>query len=43
MTSDSAPHTMHGVVINPFFDWDGDRQLRIPYHQSSSTRPTSRA
>ena len=32
--SDSAPHTMHGVVINPFFDWDGDRQLRIPYHQS---------
>ena len=32
--ADSAPHTMHGVVINPFFDWDGDRQLRIPYHQS---------
>ncbi|GIU54842.1 hypothetical protein NicSoilC12_05910 [Arthrobacter sp. NicSoilC12] len=32
--SDSAPHTMHGVVINPFFEWDGDRQLRIPYHQS---------
>ena len=31
---DSAPHTMHGVVINPFFDWDGDRQLRVPYHQS---------
>jgi glycogen operon protein len=25
---------MHGVVINPFFEWDGDRQLRIPYHQS---------
>ena len=25
---------MHGVVINPFFDWDGDRQPRIPYHQS---------
>jgi isoamylase len=32
--SDSAPHTMHGVVINPFFEWDGDRQLRIPYHES---------
>lgn len=32
--ADSAPHTMHGVVINPFFDWDGDRQLRIPYHES---------
>jgi glycogen operon protein len=32
--TDSAPHTMHGVVINPFFDWDGDRQLRIPYHES---------
>ncbi|QYF89515.1 glycogen debranching protein GlgX [Arthrobacter sp. PAMC25284] len=32
--ADSAPHTMHGVVINPFFNWDGDRQLRIPYHES---------
>ncbi|MDF9751029.1 glycogen debranching protein GlgX [Arthrobacter sp. ES3-54] len=32
--TDSAAHTMHGVVINPFFDWDGDRQLRIPYHES---------
>ena len=32
--ADSAPHTMHGVVINPFFDWDNDRQLRIPYHES---------
>ena len=21
---DSAPHMMLGVVINPFFDWDGD-------------------
>ncbi|MDO5754111.1 glycogen debranching protein GlgX [Arthrobacter sp.] len=31
---DSAPHTMYSVVINPFFDWDGDRQLRIPYHES---------
>jgi len=32
--ADSAPHTMHGVVINPFFEWDGDRQLRVPYHES---------
>jgi len=28
---DSAPHLMHGVVINPFFDWSGDRRLDIPY------------
>jgi isoamylase len=28
---DSAPHVMHGVVINPFFDWSGDRRLDIPY------------
>ncbi len=32
--ADSAPHAMYSVVINPFFDWDGDRQLRIPYHAS---------
>ncbi|MFF2316404.1 glycogen debranching protein GlgX [Arthrobacter sp. NPDC058097] len=31
---DSAPHTMLGVVINPFFDWAGDRPPRIPYHRS---------
>ncbi|MGN5734518.1 glycogen debranching protein GlgX [Arthrobacter psychrochitiniphilus] len=31
---DSAPHAMYSVVINPFFSWDGDRQLRIPYHES---------
>jgi glycogen operon protein len=31
---DSAQHMMLGVVINPFFDWEGDQQLRIPYHQS---------
>ena len=23
-----------GVVINPFFDWEGDRRLAIPYNQS---------
>src|SRR5690349_18424095 len=27
---DSAPHMMLGVVINPFFDWTGDRQLDVP-------------
>ncbi|HET7139245.1 MAG TPA: glycogen debranching protein GlgX [Arthrobacter sp.] len=31
---DSAPHMMMGVVINPFFDWDGDQNLRVPYHKS---------
>ena len=32
--ADSGPHMMHGVVINPFFDWTGDRQLNIPYADS---------
>ncbi|MCZ2404102.1 glycogen debranching protein GlgX [Paenarthrobacter sp. Z7-10] len=32
--ADSAPHMMLGVVINPFFDWDGDRLPRTPYHDS---------
>jgi isoamylase len=31
---DSAPHMMLGVVINPFFDWAGDRAPKIPYHRS---------
>lgn len=31
---DSLAHTMLGVVINPFFDWDGDRRPKTPYHQS---------
>ncbi|ABY23453.1 isoamylase [Renibacterium salmoninarum ATCC 33209] len=31
---DSLPHMMLGVVINPFFDWDGDRPPRTPYHRS---------
>ncbi|MDJ0316100.1 glycogen debranching protein GlgX [Arthrobacter antibioticus] len=31
---DSAAHAMYSVVINPFFEWNGDRQLRIPYHES---------
>ena len=29
---------MHGVVINPFFDWAGDRPPRIPYHDSGDLR-----
>ncbi|MEJ1229444.1 MAG: glycogen debranching protein GlgX [Galbitalea sp.] len=28
---DSAAHTLHGVVIDPTFDWAGDRAPRIPY------------
>ena len=32
--ADSAPHMMHSVVINPYFDWQGDRPPRTPYHES---------
>ena len=28
---DSAPHMTYGVVVNPFFDWEGDRRPRYPY------------
>ncbi|MDP5228034.1 MULTISPECIES: glycogen debranching protein GlgX [Arthrobacter] len=31
---DSAPHMMLGVVVNPFFDWAGDRAPGTPYHAS---------
>ncbi|MFI8595278.1 glycogen debranching protein GlgX [Microbacterium sp. NPDC078428] len=31
---DSAPHQMMGVVVNPFFDWAGDRQPKTPYASS---------
>ena len=31
---DSADHMMLGVVINPFFDWEGDRRLRTPYNET---------
>ncbi len=31
---DSAGRMMLGVVINPFFDWTGDRALAIPYNES---------
>jgi isoamylase len=31
---DSAADMMHGVVINPFFDWAGDRAPRVSYADS---------
>ena len=31
---DSAGHMFKGVVINPYFDWTGDRSPRIPYNDS---------
>jgi isoamylase len=31
---DSAAHTMLGVVVNPFFDWAGDRSPRVSYADS---------
>ncbi|MDM4764186.1 glycogen debranching protein GlgX [Galbitalea sp. SE-J8] len=31
---DSAGHTMLGVVVNPFFDWAGDRAPKTPYAQT---------
>jgi isoamylase len=31
---DSGAHMMLGVVINPFFDWEGDRRLNVPYHET---------
>jgi isoamylase len=31
---DSAPHMMLGVVVNPFFDWTGDRSPRTPYSET---------
>jgi isoamylase len=31
---DSAPYIPKSVVIDPSFDWEGDRPLKIPYHQS---------
>jgi isoamylase len=32
--ADSAPFVPKSVVINPFFDWDGDRPLGIPLHDT---------
>jgi isoamylase len=31
---DSAANMMLGVVVNPFFDWEGDRRLRTPYNET---------
>ncbi|WP_179519345.1 glycogen debranching protein GlgX [Nocardioides perillae] len=31
---DSAAHMTLGVVINPFFDWEGDRPPYVPYADS---------
>ncbi len=31
---DSAAHMMLGVVINPFFDWEGDRKPHVPYNET---------
>jgi isoamylase len=33
-TDDSAPFMPKNVVINPYFDWGGDQQLRTPYHET---------
>ncbi len=33
-TDNSAKHTMHSVVVNPFFDWGHDRPPRHEYHDS---------
>jgi isoamylase len=32
--TDSAPHTVRSVVIDPDFDWEGDRPPRIAYPDS---------
>ncbi len=31
---DSAPYMPRNVVINPYFDWAGDRPPRTPYHET---------
>jgi isoamylase len=33
-SDDSAPFMPRNVVINPYFDWAGDQQLRTPYHET---------
>ena len=32
--ADTFGHTMTGVVVNPYFDWAGDRAPRHPYHET---------
>ncbi|MBW9108356.1 glycogen debranching protein GlgX [Microbacterium trichothecenolyticum] len=31
---DSASHQMMGVVVNPYFDWSGDRLPKTPYSET---------
>ena len=33
-TEDSLGHTMLSVVVNPFFDWVGEKPPNIPYHDT---------
>lgn len=33
-TSDSAPFIPRSVVHQPHFDWNGDRRLQIPWHET---------
>jgi isoamylase len=33
-TDDSAPYLPRNIVTNPYFDWNGDRPPRIPYHET---------
>jgi isoamylase len=32
--SDSGPYVPKAVVIDPAFDWEGDKPLNIPYHKT---------
>jgi isoamylase len=32
--TDSAPNMPKSIVIDPSFDWEGDTQLRLPYHRT---------
>jgi isoamylase len=32
--SDSAPFVPKGIVLDDTFDWEGDRQLNIPWHRT---------
>ncbi len=33
-SSDSAGHVPLSVVVDPFFDWEHDRRLRTPWHET---------
>jgi glycogen operon protein len=34
-SADSAPYVPKSIVINPWFVWDDDRRLRIPWHETA--------